>query len=76
MTRQAVALAVQSAQRERAAMFEAAGAVREALFGNVGEGRRDATAADVEISARPYLVQGSGPAVYVIDAPPPVVACT
>jgi len=52
MTRQAVALAVQSAQRERAAMYEAAGAVREALFGNVGEGRRGATAALALSSAR------------------------
>jgi murein DD-endopeptidase MepM/ murein hydrolase activator NlpD len=34
---------------------------------------RDMTAADVEISARPYLVRGSGPAIYVVDAPPPAL---
>lgn len=32
---------------------------------------RDATADDVPISERPYLVRGSGDAVYVVDAPPP-----
>ncbi|MFO0682924.1 MAG: glycoside hydrolase family 25 protein [Sandaracinus sp.] len=32
---------------------------------------RDGYAGDADLAARPYLVQGSGPAVYVLDAPPP-----
>ena len=63
MTRQAVAMALQSGQRERAAMYEAGNAVREALFGNAGEARRGAAAAlalsdarDVEYGAAIALV--------------------
>jgi hypothetical protein len=37
---------------------------------------RDTFAPDTEISTRPYLVRGSGPAVYVVDAPPPVIPST
>jgi MYXO-CTERM domain-containing protein len=40
---------------------------------SVDPAARDALAADVDISTRPYLVRGSGPAVYVIDAPPPTI---
>jgi tetratricopeptide (TPR) repeat protein len=58
MSRLAVDLAQQAGQRERAAMFEAAAAVREALFGNAAAARRSATDAlelatgrDVEYAA-------------------------
>jgi tetratricopeptide (TPR) repeat protein len=44
-SRRAVDLAQQSAQRERAAMWEAGAAVREALFGNAPEARQSAIAA-------------------------------
>jgi serine/threonine protein kinase len=63
MTGHAVALALQSGQRERAAMYNAGHAVRESLFGNAGEARRGATAAlalsdarDVEYGAAIALV--------------------
>ena len=51
-SRRAVALAEQGGQKERAAMFEAAGAVREALFGNATEAGRGARAALALSSAR------------------------
>lgn len=37
----------------------------------IDDATRDALAADVDIAGRPFLVRGSGPAVYVVDAPPP-----
>jgi eukaryotic-like serine/threonine-protein kinase len=45
MSNRAVNLALHGNQRERAAMYEAGAAVREALFGNVPEARRRALAA-------------------------------
>jgi hypothetical protein len=45
MSRRAVQLATQATHRERAAMYEAAAAVREAFFGNALEARRSAMAA-------------------------------
>ncbi len=45
MSRLAVELARQGNQNERAAMYEAAAAVREAFFGNVAEARKGAAAA-------------------------------
>jgi eukaryotic-like serine/threonine-protein kinase len=45
MSRRAVDLAVLASNRERAAMHEAAAAVREAFFGNAAEARRGAIAA-------------------------------
>ena len=44
-SRRAVGLAQQGGQKERAAMFEAGAAVREAFFGNAPEAGRSATAA-------------------------------
>ncbi len=35
---------------------------------------RDGFAMDTAIAARPYLVRGSGPEIYVVDAPPPAPA--
>jgi eukaryotic-like serine/threonine-protein kinase len=49
MSRRAVDLARQADRRERAAMYEAGEAVREAFFGNVPEARRSVVAA-VELS--------------------------
>ncbi len=45
MMRRARDLAVQTHQPERAAMFEAGGAVRDALFGNASEAKQEAQAA-------------------------------
>jgi len=45
MSRQATALALQAAQRERAGLYEAGTAVREALFGNLAAARQSAIAA-------------------------------
>jgi eukaryotic-like serine/threonine-protein kinase len=45
MTQYAEELAQQSGERERSAQYETAAAVREALFGNAAEARRDARAA-------------------------------
>ncbi|HKW65257.1 MAG TPA: winged helix-turn-helix domain-containing protein [Candidatus Acidoferrum sp.] len=45
MSRQATALALQAAQRERAGLYEAGAAVREALFGNLAAARQSAMAA-------------------------------
>ncbi len=52
MSRRAVGLATQGGMKERAAMFEAGGAVREAFFGNVPESRRSARAALLLSNAR------------------------
>ncbi len=67
MSRLAVDLAQQAGQRERAAMFEAAAAVREALFGNAAAARRSATDAlelatgrDVEYAAAFALALSGG----------------
>jgi eukaryotic-like serine/threonine-protein kinase len=49
MTRRAIDLARQAHQQDKAAMFEAGGAVREAFFGNAPEARKNAKAA-VELS--------------------------
>jgi tetratricopeptide (TPR) repeat protein len=58
MTRRASSTAAQAHQPERAAMFEAGGAVREAFFGNPSEAKQEAQAAlelsknrDVEFGA-------------------------
>lgn len=63
MSRRAVELARQSDEAERAAIYQAGAAVREALFGNAQEARRDAMAAlglskarDVEYGAAFSLV--------------------
>ena len=45
MSRRAVDLAQQAGQRERAALYEAGAALREAFFGNAPEARRSAMAA-------------------------------
>jgi len=45
MSRQATELALQAAQRERAALYEAGAAVREALFGNLAVAKQTAHAA-------------------------------
>src|SRR5262249_27486135 len=45
MSRRAVDLAQQEGQKETAALFEAAAALREAFFGNAAEARRGALAA-------------------------------
>lgn len=45
MSRQATELALQAAQRERAALYQAGAAVREAFFGNLAAARRSAIAA-------------------------------
>lgn len=45
-----------------------------AAIASVDLAARDALAADVDLSTRPYLVRGSGDAIYVIDAPPPMIA--
>jgi eukaryotic-like serine/threonine-protein kinase len=62
MSHRAEALAEQSGERERSAQYETAAAVREALFGNAPEARRDARAAlalskgrDVEYGAATAL---------------------
>ncbi len=52
MSRRAAGIAQQGGQKERAAMFEAGSAVREALFGNANEAGRSATAALALSSAR------------------------
>jgi len=52
MSRRAASLAQQDGQKERAAMFEAGAAVREAFFGNAPEARRNATAALALSNAR------------------------
>jgi eukaryotic-like serine/threonine-protein kinase len=45
MSQRAVDLAVQAGQRERAGLWEAGGAVREAMFGNAADARQTAAAA-------------------------------
>ena len=68
MSRQATDLALQAAQGERAALYEAGAAVREALFGNLAEARRSAMAAlnlskgrDVEYGAAIALARSGEP---------------
>jgi serine/threonine protein kinase/tetratricopeptide (TPR) repeat protein len=58
MSRRAVDLAQQSAQRERAALFETPAALWEAFFGNVPEARRSAIAA-LELSKDREVEYGS-----------------
>jgi hypothetical protein len=65
LSQRAIALAKQGGQKERAAMFEAGGAVREAFFGNLREARQGATnalelsnARDVEYGASFALALG------------------
>ncbi|MGA3238251.1 MAG: protein kinase [Bryobacteraceae bacterium] len=69
MSRRAVALAQQAAHKEKAALYEAGAAVREAFFGNAPEARRSAMAAlefskdrDVEDGAAFALALAGDPA--------------
>jgi predicted Zn-dependent protease len=64
MSRRAVNLARQAAQPERAAIYEAAAAVREAFFGNAPEARRRALAA-LEISKARDVEYGAAFALAV-----------
>ena len=73
MSRRAVDLAQQAAQRERAALYEAGAALREAFFGNASEARRSAMAAlelskgrDVEYGAA-FALALSGDSVPVAN---------
>ncbi len=58
MSRKATELALRAAQRERAALYEAGAAVREALFGDLVAAKQDAMAA-LELSRAPAVEYGA-----------------
>ncbi len=58
MSRRASELAQQTAQREKAALFETAAALRQAFFGNAAEAKRSALAA-LDLSKELYVEYGA-----------------
>jgi eukaryotic-like serine/threonine-protein kinase len=70
ISRQATDLALRAGQRERAALYQAGAAVREALFGNFGAASRTATAG-LELSKAPGMWSMVPPLPWLSPEIPP-----